>query len=158
MLETRTPGIFKKTAPAAEIDITMSDQRGRGRPTKPTSEKVTHRVRVNLTKHEYDALMSEYLPISYRSKTAYFRARLLDQSIEKRVVNANLESLEEALVATTEELHRIGVNINQIAKYLNTHKKPAENKEVISLIKLFQEVRLKATSIQETVHKMSQEW
>ena len=136
----------------------MSEQRSRGRPTKPASEKVTHRVRVNLTKQEYDVLMSEFLPVSYRSKTAYFRARLLDQSIEKRTVNANLETLEEALVATTEELHRIGININQIAKYLNTHKREAQNKEVVTLIKLFQEVRAKATSIQKTVHKISQEW
>ncbi len=61
-------------------------------------------------------------PIFYPSKTAYLRARVVDKDIKKRVVNANLERLEHTLVNSNEELNKLGVNINQIARHLNTYR------------------------------------
>ena len=82
----------------------------------------------------------------------------MDQSITKRVVHANLASLEGALVESNEELNRIGVNINQIAKHLNTYRSVAIKDEVLMLLNLFIAAQKTMDNMQETLHEIHVKW
>ena len=136
----------------------MSNNTRKGRPLKAAAEKLTHRTEVNLSKTEYDRVMADYDATFYPTKTAYLRARVVDKSVKKRVVNANLERLEKALVDSNEELNRIGVNINQIAKHLNTYKSAAYKNEVVSLLKLFVAAQQTMDKMQTTIHEIHEKW
>lgn len=136
----------------------MSNSNRKGRPLKAAAEKLTYRTEVNLSRTEYDRVMADHDPSFYPTKTAYLRARVLDKSIKKRAVNDNLERLERALVATNEELNRIGVNINQIAKHLNTYKSAEHKSEVLALLKLFVEAQKSMDKMQDTIHEIHEKW
>ena len=130
----------------------------KGRPLKAAAEKLDCRTEVNLTRSEYNRVMADYDQTVYPTKTSYFRARVVDRSIQKRAINANLEQLEHALVTTNEELIRIGVNINQLTKHLNTYKAAARQSEVLALLKLFVAVQEKTDAIQHTIHEIHEQW
>ena len=136
----------------------MANSTRRGRPLKDAADKIAHKTQLNLTEREYREVMADYDKRTYRTKTAYLRARVLDKSITVRTVNANLETLEQALVSTVEELNRVGVNVNQLAKHLNTYKTPAQKSEVLQLLKLFVKVQALTETIKDTVHEIDDKW
>ena len=136
----------------------MTSKSRKGKPLKKADEKLTQRLRVNLTPGELRQVMVDFDPLTYPTKAAYFRARMVDQSITKRVVHANLEALEKALVDSNEELNRIGVNINQIAKHLNTYKSVALKDEVLMLIKYFVSAQKTMDKMQNTIHEIHEKW
>ena len=136
----------------------MASKSRKGIPLKKADEKLTQRLRVNLTLGELRQVMADFDPLMYPTKAAYFRARMVDQSITKRVVNANLETLERALVDSNEELNRIGVNINQIAKHLNTYKSVALKDEVLILIKHFVSAQETMNKMQNIIHEIHEKW
>ncbi len=147
----------RSTALRANATIVSKNNR-KGRPLKAATEKLTYRTEVNLSKSEYDAVMADYDPIFYPSKTAYLRARVVDKDIKKRVVNAILERLEQTLVNSNEELNKLGVNINQIARHLNTYKSAEYKSEVLSLLQLFMSAEKVMYKMQGTIHEIHQKW
>ena len=136
----------------------MSKNNRKGRPLKAVTEKLTYRTEVNLSKSEYDAVMADHDPTFYPTKTAYLRARVVNKDIKKRVINANLERLELTLVESNEELNRIGVNINQIARHLNTYKSAEYKSEVLALLQLFLSAQKTIDKMQGTIHEIHEKW
>ena len=129
-----------------------------GRPLKAPHEKIAKRVLLSFTQAQYDAVMADYDDTIYPATTDYLRARLVDKRIKKRVIHANLERLEHALVASNETLNRLGVNVNQLAKHLNTYKSPALKSEVITLLKLFVKSQETMESMHATIHEIHEKW
>ena len=132
----------------------MPTNNRKGKALKTDAEKLTKRLTLNLTEEEERMVMADYDEFVYPRKSMYLRARVLDKKIKKRVVNANLEKLEHTLVESNEVLNRIGVNVNQIAKHLNTYKTPAYKNEVMTLIKLFISAQQTMDLIHDTIHKI----
>ena len=130
----------------------------KGKPLKAPEEKLTARLRINVTPGEHRRIMASFDPLTYPTKSAYLRARVVEQSITQRVVHANLEQLERALVDSNEELTRIGVNINQIAKHLNTHKSVPLKEEVLMLIKLFVAAEQRMDQMHDIIHEIHEKW
>ncbi len=152
------PELSKRSTALRSNATIVSKNNRKGRPLKAATEKLTYRTEVNLSKSEYNAVMADYDPIFYPSKTAYLRARVVDKDIKKRVVNANLERLEQALVNSNEELNKLGVNINQIARHLNTYKSAEYKSEVLSLLQLFMSAEKVMYKMQGTIHEIHQKW
>lgn len=102
--------------------------------------------------------MEDYDATIYPDKTAYLRARVVDKKIQKKVVNANLEQLEMTLIGSNEELNRIGVNINQIARHLNTYKNAAYRNEILALLKVFIDAQKLMGEMHKTLHQIHLKW
>ncbi len=136
----------------------VSKKNRQGRPLKAATEKLTYRTEVNLSKREYEAVMADHDPLFYPTKTAYLRARVVDRAIKTRVVNANLERLEGALVASNEELTDLGVNINQIARHLNTYRSAEYKSELLALLQLFGAAQKVMNKMQGTIHEIHEKW
>ncbi len=90
-----------------------------GRPTKKAGERRTERIAIRLTP-------AERLQIETASRQAEMQpseyVRL--QALKGRVVMQNTQSLDHA---TFDQLRRIGVNLNQIAKITNINKQTPPN-------------------------------
>jgi hypothetical protein len=131
----------------------MATNSRKGRPLKAATEKVSHRIMVNLNRDDYARLMQSYDPAVYPSKAAYYRARMVDQSIQVRQRNSSLDALIPVLVEHNEELRRTGVNLNQVVHHLNTYKAPALKEEVLQLLLAVKE----STELQEKTRVILQE-
>ena len=116
----------------------MPAQKGgrRGGPLKPAAEKVVHRLRVNLNQAEYETIMQGWDPLVYPTKAAYFRARMCDREIRVRTRDASIDDGVLALSNHSETLHKLGVNVNQIARRLNAHGSAASATDVETLLKM----------------------
>jgi hypothetical protein len=85
----------------------------------PESEKLDERVRVRLTKLEKRLLTQRSKREGYLTLSDFCRAKL----IKKREIRKT-EASREFIQVTQKldyELNKIGVNLNQVAKRLNTH-------------------------------------
>ena len=94
----------------------------------------------------------------YPTKSSYYRALVLDKEIKTVVVNENMVRLEEQMVESNEAINRIGVNVNQIAKHLNTFHNPAHKREILQLIKLFVAAEKQMEKLQDTLHEIHTKW
>jgi hypothetical protein len=85
----------------------------------PESEKLDEGVRVRLTKLEKRLLIKRCKQEGYLTLSDFCRAKL----VKKREIRKT-EASREFIQATQKldyELNKIGVNLNQVAKRLNTH-------------------------------------
>jgi hypothetical protein len=85
----------------------------------PESEKLDERVRVRLTKLEKRLLTQRSKREGYLTLSDFCRAKL----VKKREIRKT-EASREFIQVTQKldyELNKIGVNLNQVAKRLNTH-------------------------------------
>lgn len=125
-----------KTPPADADEVAAQQGRRRGRPLKPAAEKVVHRLRVNLNLAEYTAVMAGWDPLVYPTHAAYFRARMCDREIRVRTRDASIDDGVLALSNHSDTLHKLGVNVNQIARRLNAHGSAASKTDVEHLHRL----------------------
>ncbi|MEM1118974.1 MAG: plasmid mobilization relaxosome protein MobC [Bacteroidota bacterium] len=75
---------------------------------------------IRLTPSEKKAIIAEYKATKYPNRAAYIRAKLLEKTTfryKEKVLDAEI-----AAGKLVTELNRLGNNINQIAKVLNTYK------------------------------------
>ncbi len=75
---------------------------------------------IRLTPSEKKAIIKEYKAAKYPNRAAFVRAKLLDKTklrYKEKVLDAEI-----AAGKLVTELNRLGNNINQIAKVLNTYK------------------------------------
>jgi hypothetical protein len=130
----------------------------KGRPLKPANERATRRLAVNLNQADYERLMRDYDATIYPKKSMYYRARMIDQAVTVRHRNQSLEDAIPTLVAHNEELRKIGINLNQMVRHLNTYKSPALKSEVLKLLLLVQQ----STKIQDEsktiLHEINHKW
>jgi hypothetical protein len=131
----------------------MSNSSRKGRSLKAATEKVSHRLLVNLKRADYERLMQAYDPAIYPSKSAYYRARLIDRRLQVRTRNSSLDELVPVLVDYAEEVRRIGVNLNQLVHHLNTYQGAARREEVLQLLRAVRE----STQVQEKTRGLLQE-
>ena len=124
-----------------------------GRPPKSATDRVTHRLMVNLTRDDYARLMRNYDSTVYPSKAAYYRARMVDQRVQIRMRNSSLDELVPVLAEYNEALRRIGVNLNQVVHQLHTHPVPARQEAVLQLLFAVRE----STKLQEETREILQE-
>jgi len=136
----------------------MANENRKGRPLKKESDKLNKRIRINLNHEEFKAVMKDFDESEYQSRSQYIRARVLDKEIRTRSVHSNLVQLENALTDSNEELHKIGVNMNQIARHLNTYKSPAHRTEILALLKGFIKMQKTVAVIQDTIHDIHTKW
>ena len=90
------------------------------RPKTAETEKLEEGIRVRLTKLEKELLLKRSKREGYRTISDFCRAKL----VRKREVR-KIEVSEDFIQVTQKldyELNKIGVNLNQVAKKLNTHQ------------------------------------
>ena len=93
---------------------------------------------INLTKAEFERVTADWDPNVYRSRAAYFRARLCDRAIKITTWDRSLDGAYAVLAGHGEGLRKIGVNLNQLAKHFNTTKAAARPGEVARLARWLQ--------------------
>ena len=89
------------------------------RPKTAETEKLEEGIRVRLTKLEKELLLKRSKREGYRTISDFCRAKL----VRKREIR-KIEVSEDFIQVTQKldyELNKIGVNLNQVAKRLNTH-------------------------------------
>jgi hypothetical protein len=89
------------------------------RPQTPDDKKLGEGIRVRLTNLEKKLLTERSLKEGYRTLSDFGRAKLLRKR-EIRRIEASQE-FSELMGQMDFELNKIGVNLNQIAKKLNTY-------------------------------------
>jgi len=87
---------------------------------------------IRLTPAEKNAIMDEYAAAHYPSKSSFIRAKLLDTKYsEYRKKQFEAEIAAGNMIT---ELNRLGNNINQIAKAMNTYKDGKIRKEELQIL------------------------
>ena len=94
-----------------------------GRKPLPPSDRRRHELRTSLNDAEL-AAAQRYRQTNHRTAAAYMRALLLRKQILSRL---DIEEMQQ--------LRRIGVNLNQIAKRLNERRR-ADETQVLAALKL----------------------
>lgn len=89
------------------------------RPETPEDKKLGEGIRIRLTRNEKQLLLDRCRKEGYRTISDFGRAKLL-QKREIRKIEASKE-FSELMGRMDFELNKIGVNLNQIAKKLNTY-------------------------------------
>ncbi len=89
------------------------------RPETPENKKLGEGIRVRLTQKEKQLLTERCRKEGYRTISDFGRAKLLRKR-EIRKIEASKE-FAELMSKMDFELNKIGVNLNQIAKKLNTY-------------------------------------
>ncbi|OFX59468.1 MAG: hypothetical protein A2066_03450 [Bacteroidetes bacterium GWB2_41_8] len=89
------------------------------RPETPEDKKLGEGIRVRLTRKEKEHLTERCRKEGYRTISDFGRAKLLRKR-EIRRIEASQE-FAELMSKMDFELNKIGVNLNQIAKKLNTY-------------------------------------
>jgi hypothetical protein len=89
------------------------------RPQIPENNKLGEGIRVRLTNLEKELLAARCRKEGYRTLSDFGRAKLLRKR-EIRKIEASKE-FSELMSQMDFELNKIGVNLNQIAKKLNTY-------------------------------------
>lgn len=89
------------------------------RPPTPINKKLGEGIRVRLTNREKELLIVRCRKEGYSTLSDYGRAKLLLKR-EIRRIEASKE-FSELMSQMDFELNKIGVNLNQIAKKLNTY-------------------------------------
>ncbi len=89
------------------------------RPETPEDKKLGEGIRIRLTEKEKQLLMDRCRKEGYRTISDFGRAKLLRKR-EIRRIEAS-EEFAELMGKMDFELNKIGVNLNQIAKKLNTY-------------------------------------
>lgn len=87
---------------------------------------------IRLTPSEKRTIIAEYEATKYPNRAAYIRAKLLEKTkfkYKEKVLDAEI-----AAGKLVTELNRLGNNINQIAKVLNTYKDGKMRKEELLII------------------------
>lgn len=87
---------------------------------------------IRLTPSEKRAVMDEYKTAHYPNRASFIRAKILDKTYS--VYKEKEYEAEIAAGKLMTELNRLGNNINQIAKALNSHKDKKLKKEELLLI------------------------
>ncbi len=89
------------------------------RPKTKDTDKLSERVRLRFTKLEKQFLVKRSKQEGYLTLSAFCRAKILKhRDIVKIEVSTEFE---EATRKLDYELNKIGVNLNQVSKRLNTH-------------------------------------
>ena len=90
------------------------------RPKTPDSDKLDEGIRIRLTQLEKSLLLKRSKQEGYLTLSDFCRAKL----IKKREVKKIEVSKDFVLIAKKLdfELNKIGVNLNQVAKSMNTHQ------------------------------------
>ncbi len=89
------------------------------RPETPEDKKLGEGIRIRLTEKEKQLLRDRCRKEGYRTISDFGRAKLLRKREIKRIVAS--EEFSELMGKMDFELNKIGVNLNQIAKKLNTY-------------------------------------
>ncbi len=89
------------------------------RPETPEDKKLVEGIRIRLTRSEKEHLRERCRKEGYRTISDFGRAKLLRKR-EIRKIEASKE-FAELMGKMDFELNKIGVNLNQIAKKLNTY-------------------------------------
>lgn len=98
------------------------------RPVKNRKEQRYCYLHIRLTPDEMEKLQTLYERTAFPSLSQFVRLKLFDRRFDE-LVKFSLSSQEPALTLRNEkldalqkEVHRIGTNINQIAKHVNAKK------------------------------------
>jgi len=96
-------------------------------------EKRTEKLSIiRLTPTEKKAIIKEYAAAHYPSKSSFIRAKILDTKYsEYRKKQFEAEIAAGNMIT---ELNRLGNNINQIAKAMNTYKDGKIRKEELQIL------------------------
>ena len=89
------------------------------RPETPEDKKLGEGIRIRLTRKEKELLTERCREEGYRTISDFGRAKLLRKR-EIRKIEASKE-FSELMGQMDFELNKIGINLNQIAKKLNTY-------------------------------------
>jgi hypothetical protein len=89
------------------------------RPQTPLDKKLGEGIRVRLTNREKELLADRCRKEGYSNLSDFGRAKLLRKREIKRIEAS--EEFSEIMGQMDFELNKIGVNLNQIAKKLNTY-------------------------------------
>ena len=89
------------------------------RPETPEDKKLGEGIRIRLTQTEKNHLTERCRKEGYRTISDFGRAKLLRKREIKRIEAS--EEFAEIMGKMDLELNKIGVNLNQIAKKLNTY-------------------------------------
>ena len=109
-------------------------------------EQRTERLpEIRLTPSEKQAVMEEYNAAHYPNRASFIRAKILDRTFS----DYKLKEYEAEIAAgkMMTELSRMGNNINQIAKVLNTYKDGKMRKEELLLVGATAKLLLKIKQI-----------
>ncbi len=89
------------------------------RPETPEDKKLGEGIRIRLTRKEKQLLQDRCRKEGYRTISDFGRAKLLRKREIKKIEAS--EEFAELMGKMDFELNKIGVNLNQIAKKLNTY-------------------------------------
>jgi len=86
------------------------------------------RIRLRLSDEDYKRLQA--LADAYKMKKTEFIRRAIRDGIDRLENSAKLRLINEI----RREVHRIGVNINQIARWANTYKAKADSWQILTML------------------------
>lgn len=89
------------------------------RPEIPEDKKLGEGIRIRLTRKEKDLLIERCQKEGYRTLSDFGRAKLLRKREIRRIEASN--EFADLMGRMDFELNKIGINLNQIAKKLNTY-------------------------------------
>lgn len=98
---------------------------------------------IRLTPSEKKAIIAEYKATKYPNRATFIRAKLLEKNTFRRKEKELDAEIAAGKLVT--ELNRVGNNINQIAKVLNTYKDGKMSRDqllvLVSAVKLLSKIK-----------------
>lgn len=89
---------------------------------KATPKNCSSRWSFRVTKEEEQVKINElFVRSGMRSKSDFIRGRIFGTAFTVKTVDVNIKSIYDELSCISYELSKIGSNVNQIAKMLNTY-------------------------------------
>lgn len=123
---------------SSKMKIKDSDKPKRG--TKPfrkdgISENKTHRVEFLLSSKELKRLKELAKEYRFKSTAAFIRHIVLEREIPVAVYSKSDQHKINAIEQMTEQINKIGVNVNQLTRHIHTYP---EHSEIMSVYRSVQ--------------------
>lgn len=126
---------------------------------KSEKERLDYRIFTRISKEKYEEL-SKLLQHSHcQTISELLRHILENRKIVVEHYDNSLDKVMEQLSGIRKELHSIGININQVARYFHGAKTAeARIYQAMEIAKLYQQTDLKVVELFSMIAKLSERW
>lgn len=127
--------------------------------SKENSNSFKKRITFRLTGKEWDKLVKILDSSPSRSLSELIRKALFEGKVIVISNDTSFDKAMEQLSGIRTELHRIGININQVTRRFHTEDLPeAKLFQAMEIVKLYQQTDLKVTELFTIIAKLSTRW
>lgn len=121
-------------------------------------DNLKYDIKTRVTPFHFERLQRQLASSHYRTMSELLRAIICEGRITVITKDVSLDQTMELLSGLRKELNAIGVNLNQVVKYLHSQKKGTRELGKVDLIVLVKEVHGKMAPILEQITQLGRKW